>query len=185
MFDDIFALFVYTLFSSYCTLLLLFFFFFFFNDPATTEFYTYSHTLPLPDALPCLVGHLGIDRLPRRACLGGTVLGDFDRLLEPRRDRLGHVVAPFAEADVEILHVWRDVAPHLPGDRVDHVGDHRFGRAGAVVAAAPCHLVALGLRRRIENAIIVGAHDPNIGVGGDQASAAALLHVGVLGARSE
>src|SRR3546814_12044536 len=27
-------------------------FFFFFNDPATTEIYTYSHTLPLPDALP-------------------------------------------------------------------------------------------------------------------------------------
>src|SRR3546814_7717273 len=73
-----------------------------------------------------MVGHLGIDRLPRRACLGGTVLGDFDRLLEPRRDRIGHVVAPFADADVEILNAWRDVAPHPPGDSVDPVGDRRF-----------------------------------------------------------
>src|SRR3546814_14193781 len=34
---------------------ILFFFFFFFNDTATTEIYTYGHTLPLHAALPiCL-----------------------------------------------------------------------------------------------------------------------------------
>src|SRR3546814_17229355 len=31
-------------------------FFFFFNDPATTEIYTYLHTLPLHDALPICPG---------------------------------------------------------------------------------------------------------------------------------
>src|SRR3546814_3319571 len=32
---------------------------FFFNDPATTEIYTYGHTLSLHDALPILHGWLG------------------------------------------------------------------------------------------------------------------------------
>src|SRR3546814_11529245 len=35
-----------------CVRLSLFFFFFFFNDTATTEIYTYCHTLSLHDALP-------------------------------------------------------------------------------------------------------------------------------------
>src|SRR3546814_14698576 len=38
---------------DYLTYFVFFLVFFFFNDPATTEFYTYCHTLPLHDALPC------------------------------------------------------------------------------------------------------------------------------------
>src|SRR3546814_1444169 len=37
----------------------------FFNEPATTEIYTYGHTLSLPDALPICDGYRVVDRLPR------------------------------------------------------------------------------------------------------------------------
>src|SRR3546814_8600359 len=44
-------------------------FFLFFNDTATTEIYTYCHTLSLHDALPILV-HFAVGE--RRVCAGGT-----------------------------------------------------------------------------------------------------------------
>src|SRR3546814_8889737 len=44
----------YSFFFYISTLSILYsYLFFFFNDPATTEFYTYGHTLSLPDSLPC------------------------------------------------------------------------------------------------------------------------------------
>src|SRR3546814_18404928 len=51
---------------------------FFFNDTATTEIYTYGHTLSLHDALPILVPlrHAGFDR-PRRQA-GADELGQLD-----------------------------------------------------------------------------------------------------------
>src|SRR3546814_14564270 len=45
-------------------------FFFFFNDPATTDIYTYLHTLSLPDPLPIYCAPLASGEAPR-ARLGG------------------------------------------------------------------------------------------------------------------
>src|SRR3546814_11587299 len=65
----------------------LVFTFFFFNDPATTEIYTYGHTLSLHDALPIFVRidrHLDEAAAPQRLEGGGqgrAVHG------EQRRDR--------------------------------------------------------------------------------------------------
>src|SRR3546814_19855042 len=54
---------------------------FFFNDTATTEIYTYGHTLSLHDALPILgvqvkrTGPRYVNDLNRPFTLGGTIIG--------------------------------------------------------------------------------------------------------------
>src|SRR3546814_919999 len=56
---------------------LYFFIFFFFNDPATTEIYTYRHTLSLHDALPIwLAGR-------EAAAADGVAHGNHDRAVDP------------------------------------------------------------------------------------------------------
>src|SRR3546814_20187224 len=45
-------------------------YFFFFNDTATTEIYTYGHTLSLHDALPISIGMA--EKLPARGSSGGA-----------------------------------------------------------------------------------------------------------------
>src|SRR3546814_6233794 len=59
---------------------------FFFNDTATTEIYTYCHTLARHDALPIYLGPVGIAR-QRAARLLGQPGGAGSRLAEPRRYR--------------------------------------------------------------------------------------------------
>src|SRR3546814_8187261 len=46
---------------------------FFFNDTATTEIYTYAHTLSLHDALPISIYHAFADRSPVLIFCGNTL----------------------------------------------------------------------------------------------------------------
>src|SRR3546814_15285305 len=50
-------------------------YFFFFNDPATTEIYTYCHTLSLHDALPILHGIIPFARHGGRRAVGQVTAG--------------------------------------------------------------------------------------------------------------
>src|SRR3546814_18225410 len=54
-------------------LVVLFCFIFFFNDTATTEIYTYCHTLSLHDALPILILRRDTDGRGASPCRNGGV----------------------------------------------------------------------------------------------------------------
>src|SRR3546814_18600913 len=58
---------------------------FFFNDTWTTEFYTYRHTLSLPDALPIFGGAPGLYSA-RYAGGHGDAQANIDKLLDALRE---------------------------------------------------------------------------------------------------
>src|SRR3546814_19062047 len=61
--------------SFYLLVFFFLFFFFFFNDPATTEIYTYCHTLSLHDALPIF---FDVTKHVLDHSASGTIIRDFD-----------------------------------------------------------------------------------------------------------
>src|SRR3546814_14602548 len=81
-------------------------FYFLFKDTATTEIYTYLHTLSLHDALPIYVAHVGVPHpVPQ---------GDLTGPSEGRRRRVGGV--HHAVVGVEGGEVHR----HVGAEAVDH-----------------------------------------------------------------
>src|SRR3546814_6367337 len=92
--------------------------FFFFNGTATTEIYTYCHTLSLHDALPILTRHQ-LRRLLEVSAVGGEAQAlhqEIERLHPGRLDAL----------DLEVAEVDR------PVHRNDQVVDRNAGRCRAV-----------------------------------------------------
>src|SRR3546814_4789485 len=88
--------------------------FFFFNGTATTEIYTYCHTLSLHDALPILTRHQ-LRRLLEVSAVGGEAQAlhqEIERLHPGRLDAL----------DLEVAEVDR------PVHRNDQVVDRNAGR---------------------------------------------------------
>src|SRR3546814_14855999 len=57
--------------------------FFFFNDTATTEIYTYGHTLSLHDALPIYRVDIVVEAALQAARVAGGVLAHQRRILRP------------------------------------------------------------------------------------------------------
>src|SRR3546814_1597625 len=93
-------------------------FVFFFNNPATTEIYTYGHTLALHDALPILGEHR------RSPGIGGEIAADAARALRTERER-----KQSADALRGLLHVGK----HGTAVRHQHVR-YRVDVADAVHA---------------------------------------------------
>src|SRR3546814_328609 len=128
-------------------------FVFFFNNPATTEIYTYGHTLALHDALPILGEHR------RSPGIGGEIAADAARALRTERER-----KQSADALRGLLHVGK----HGTAVRHQHVR-YRVDVADAVHALQRQDEVVAGTSGNLsaDKAGIAGLRDDRgAGLGG-------------------
>src|SRR3546814_16127192 len=121
--------------------------FFFVNDTATTEIYTYLHTLSLHDALPIFLGH----------SMGGLIATLL--LIEHQRDFAAAALsgpAILTPAPLSRLPVWisRLLSRHFPRAgvmKLDPTGVSRRPAGGAALTAdpsVPTGNMYVGLRAR-------------------------------------
>src|SRR3546814_484455 len=102
--------------------------FFFFNDPATTELYTYGHTLSLHDALP-ISGDAGGTGHPHRQIEAVAIGPDLARLeiFDTGADQ-EIALAALVDRAADLGFQFRDVAGEILGQR----GGDQLGEAGAL-----------------------------------------------------